>query len=79
MNNPAPTMPPKKTPKKPTDLDLSEVLALCAKNLDEMERYYRRQPAGPEIGQFVVMTLCASMAKTALTLAIEGKSWTPPA
>mgnify|MGYP001607217597 CR=1 FL=1 len=69
--------PPPKTP-RPT-CNPVDALTLFAKNLAEIERYHRRQPTGHELGQHVMTSLIVSDVRTALALAIEGKSWDPPA
>ncbi len=72
-------MPPTPKPPKPTDpIDPTAVFEIFAKNLAEIERYHRRQSTGHELGQHVISSLIIADVKTALFLALLGKTWDPP-
>lgn len=55
-------------------------LPLFQKNLEAMREYYRLKPGrGVEMGHLVLLELCITDVLSALTAAMEGKPWEPPA
>lgn len=74
------TMPPKKTPPTPKDgKEAGQALALFAKNIEEVRRWYRGASySGREIPHVVMSELIFGHISLALSLALEGKSWSPP-
>lgn len=73
-------MPPKKTPPTPKDAkEVGQVLVLYAKNLEEVKRWYRgASNPGRDMPHIVLIELMLGHVVLALTLALEGKSWSPP-
>ncbi len=74
------TMPPTKTPQRPKDEHgAATALALCAKNLEEIRRWYRGATyAGHDAGHVVMSELILGHVATAMQMGIEGKEWAPP-
>lgn len=72
-------MPPTKQAKQKAGLEQVRINELYAKNLDEMIRWYRRMPSGPDLGSNVVVEMVLRDVVHAWTLALQGKNWQPPA
>lgn len=77
-------MKPAKRSVKPSDalpitaLDCAAVLKLYAQNLDEIRRWHRNASTpGIERGHIVLGEMFFALAVEALTLALDGKSWSP--
>lgn len=71
-------MPPTKQTKQKAGIDQTRINELFAKNLEEMIRWYRRASAGPELGAYVIVEIMLRDTSLAWSLAVQGKSWTPP-
>jgi hypothetical protein len=69
-------MPPTKSAQKPPEP--ADALVLFAKNLEEMRRWYRRRDSGHSHGVNVEAEIILGDVANALTLACQGKGWTPP-
>lgn len=58
--------------------DAAEVLALYAKNLDEIRRWFRNSSTpGIERGHVVLGEMFFTLSTEALAFALKGESWSP--
>ena len=63
---------------KAKKVDALEVLALYARNMDEIRRWFRNSTTpGLQRGHIVLGEYYLALALEALTLALEGKAWEP--
>lgn len=71
-------MPPLKKITAPA-VSAEQSLALFARNLESIRRWYRGATyAGREMGHVVLNELILANVATALSLAMEGKEWVAP-
>ena len=61
------------------NLKAEEILVLFAKNLKAIREWYAAAPGrGIEVGHYTVGEIAAGDTLSALTAALEGRTWQPP-